>query len=75
MGGNVDAGSMPSEPTLAAPIESTADAGEGKIDLVNFQACGPECANCGGAGCFGGSGGSNIPPGGGILSGPNLKGC
>lgn len=35
------------------------------IQQVNYQTCGPDCANCGGAGCL--TNRSNIPPGGGVL--------
>ena len=61
-------GAAPLEAMQSAPLGTTAAMSAGDINLVGYNSCGPDCNNCGGTGgCFGG-GGSNIPPGGGVLT-------
>lgn len=61
----------PTEMTPPAPLDTSASAAAGDVDLVNYSSCGPDCQHGVGAGCqlFGGRHGlgSNIPPGGGVL--------
>jgi hypothetical protein len=70
-------------PAMSQPMGSSASMQGEDLDLVNYT-CGPECSSCsgnggclpggGGGGLFGGHAGlgSNIPPGGGVMSGAGM---